>query len=375
MMIVVGIMLMLVTAAATMMPSATESRRIRESARMVNVYLSTARNRAMATGRPCGVTFHCLSVGAIPCALNADQCEVPPCYCGETDASAATVQWTSGTLTTALVSDTLTTGMVRVNDLIQFNCQGPMYKITGPDAGSGNVTGGSLTLAVADANQNTVTPWPSGTPSPAVPYRIFRSPTKGGTTPLQLPATTVVDLDFSSSGTKFSNPGDSPPGYQDLTVLFSPTGAVDSVYYAANRSVVTDPIYILIGKRERVGTYTTPPPPVKLETQLSNAEDLNNLWVTINAQTGMVNTEPVAADIGAGAASVAYDFVISAGGTPTEASKAANQATTDGAARAVYDYESSVAHKTDAESLAAAKLAAMNSARTLAGQARGMGGK
>ena len=26
---------------------------------------------------------------------------------------------------------------------------------------------------------------------------------------------------------------------------------------------------------------------------MSNVEDLNNLWVTINAQTGLVNTEPV----------------------------------------------------------------------------------
>jgi len=136
-------------------------------------------------------------------------------------------------------------------------------------------------------------PW--GTTGSTVPYRIGRSPVKGGATPLQLPAASVVDLDFSSSGVNV------PPGSVDLTVMFSGTGAVDSVYYGATRAIVTDPIYLLIGKRERVGLYTTPPPPAKPEAQFSNAEDINNLWVTINVQTGLVNTEPVALDIGAGA--------------------------------------------------------------------------
>ena len=58
MLIVITIMLILVGAAATAMRPATEGRRIREAARAINVYLSSARNRAMETGRPCGVTFH-----------------------------------------------------------------------------------------------------------------------------------------------------------------------------------------------------------------------------------------------------------------------------------------------------------------------------
>ena len=58
MLVVVAIMMVLVAAAATRMRPASEARRIRESARALNVYLGSARNRAMETGRPCGVILH-----------------------------------------------------------------------------------------------------------------------------------------------------------------------------------------------------------------------------------------------------------------------------------------------------------------------------
>ena len=293
MLIVISIMLIMVAAAATLMQPAGESRRIREAARAINVYLSTARNRAMETGRPCGVTFRNFPPAGSPgFALNADQCEVPPCYCGDTDASAATVQWSSagGTLTATLISDILTTGMVRNGDLIQFNCQGPMYKIVAPDDGNGNITtaavGGTLTLAVADPNQNPLTPWTT-TASQPVSYRIFRSPIKGGATPLQLPAAAVVDLEASGYGSDYV-------GHQDLKVVFSPTGSVDCIYYAGTRIVVNDPIYLLIGKRERVKSRTDFLKNDTNDTTLANWQDLNNLWVTINVQTGQIDTEPMA---------------------------------------------------------------------------------
>ena len=75
----------------------------------------------------------------------------------------------------------------------------------------------------------------------------------------------------------------------DVTILFSPTGAVVSVVGMP----VTDPIYLMIGKRARIAnSFVTGNPN---ETTLTNWQDLNNLWVTINPQTGMVNTEAVAA--------------------------------------------------------------------------------
>ncbi len=84
MLVVVTIMMILVAVGASQMRPASELRRIREAARAINVYLSTARNRAMETGRPCGVIFHCFGP-TVPCAMTADQCEVPPCYAGDTE--------------------------------------------------------------------------------------------------------------------------------------------------------------------------------------------------------------------------------------------------------------------------------------------------
>ena len=86
-----------------------------------------------------------------------------------------------------------------------------------------------------------IVPWTSGTTT--VPFRILRSPVKAGATPLQLPAGSVVDLEYSGSTAS------GPTGQQDLTVLFSPNGAVASVYYGGVSSTVTDPVYLLIGNR------------------------------------------------------------------------------------------------------------------------------
>jgi prepilin-type N-terminal cleavage/methylation domain-containing protein len=338
MLIVIGIMLMLVTAAMTIMPAASEGRRTREAARSVNVYLSTARNRAMETGRPCGVTFRFF--GGNPCALNADQCEVPPDYEGQTAQSMARVSTTATPMTVNLVcgtnSEVVPASMVRPGDLIQFNHQGVVYSVSGTTDAKGYLTGGTFSIAAYDPDP------PPSLPSYTrlVPFRIFRAPIKSAAEALQLPTSTVVDLDFSGMSNQLGSRS------QDLTVMFSSTGAVDSVYYGSTPSPVTDPIYILIGKRPRVATFTPVgqvPPTTKLETQFTNLEDLTNLWVTINTQTGLINTEPVAN----GATTAAHDTYVAAKN----------------------------AGATDVQAHLAAMLAAMNAARALAVQGIGMGGK
>ena len=137
MLVVVTIMMMLVAAAATRMRPATESRRIREAARAINVYLGSARNRAMETGRPCGVILHRFSARSTSSAvMNLDQCEVPPCYARRTDYSRwPTVTWyrQRRVRSTFIPTRRRATrrsrrqGLVRPGDLIQLNCQGPMY--------------------------------------------------------------------------------------------------------------------------------------------------------------------------------------------------------------------------------------------------------
>ena len=296
MLIVVSIMMILVVAAATTMQPATESRRIRETARAVHVYLGSARNRAMETRRPCGVVFR--QFGTISCAMNADQCEVPPCYCGDMQNSMAQVQLTNLTSTRAWInaaftpSGSFTPTLVSVGDLIQFNCQGPTYTITARDVNG--------VTAWCDVSQGQVVPWPTAAPFPIVPYRIFRSPMKGMATPLQLPASAVVDLQWSgigNGGTFGASPG-------DVTVLFSPNGSVDRVYVGANVYYPTEPIFLLVGKRERVGNPGVATPASDNEPDWANFQDLNNMWVVINPQTGVVTTDYLGSTTGSTPTSV-----------------------------------------------------------------------
>lgn len=300
--IVISIMMILMGLVATMAPLDREGRRVREAARSINGYLSSARNRAIETGRPCGVIFR--NFNGTGAAMNADQCEVPPSFCGETELSYARVHVDASK--THVIVELFDNGsdfylisghnMVRPGDLIQFNHQGPLYTIhydaTGPtpynvvDTNGFIVTDASLPniyVSVASSSQNTLVPWGTSY-SGYIPYRIFRAPIKGYAPPLQMPVPTVVDLTASGIGTVF-------PGAADFTVLFSPTGAVECVYYNYSRATAGGTIYLLIGSNERVAN-----PYVDSNTNvdtLTNYQDMNNIWVTINPQTGAVQTEPV----------------------------------------------------------------------------------
>jgi type II secretory pathway pseudopilin PulG len=344
MLIVIAIMLLLVAAAATIMPAATESRRVREAARGLNVYLSSARNRAMESGRSCGVTFHFLT--GTPCTMNLDQCEVPPTYEGVTQQSVAQVtinsgagpgpagggapapNLASGTVTVNLANnEVLPPRMVRPGDLIQFNHQGEIFSITdalGNGAGT-DIYGFFKHVSSFSAVAYDPNPWPSlPSYSSAVPFCIFRSPMKSGATPLQLPTASVVDFRDSGVGSsgymgpawnllttynlgdtvmyngliyvsnQGGNIGHTPTTatyWQPLTtftVLFSSAGAIDKVYYNAYQVPVTDPIYLMIGKRDRVANNFVANN--GNESTLTNLQDLKNLWVAINPQTGLVNT-------------------------------------------------------------------------------------
>jgi Tfp pilus assembly protein FimT len=296
MLVVVAIMMLLLAMAATRMKPANESRRIRESARALNIYLSTARNRAMETGRPCGVILHRFA-GATSAVMSLDQCEVPPCYCGETTNAAlafTTVNVAHGVATIATTvtpPSSFNQAMVSVGDLIQFNFQGPLFTING--------LGPAAVTATLDVSQGQSVPW--STTSPPVPYRIYRLPSstsattfKGQAQSLQLPASTVVDMDASGIDGTPIDPFSAATG--DVGILFSPNGSVYSAYYVGGASTnVTAPIFLLVGKRERVGNTAQTSFNAANAPLWANWQDPTNLWVVINPQTGLVTSGEVAA--------------------------------------------------------------------------------
>ena len=137
------------------------------------------------------------------------------------------------------------------------------------------------------------------------PFQVMRQPMRTPTKPLQLPKGVVIDLNlsgvFGGGGNvqTFSNiPAPPqplpPPSVQPVTIMFSPSGHVDQVIADtgtfAGGQRITSQISLLVGKRERVQIG----PPIAwgatspAEDGLTNLQELTNLWVTINPQTGLV---------------------------------------------------------------------------------------
>jgi hypothetical protein len=208
-----------------------------------------------------------------------------------------------------------------------------------------------LTLRL-DPSNSMQTPWPPSPKtsaandtswSPPVSFSILRQGqawssfkstnyqghlAKGSESALQLPGGAAVDLNFSGidnnvdmSATSSSPPPkypDSwngtwfdatwfdpsltaaptpPPTPGDVTILFGPTGAVQSVSIANvpnSPFTPTHPIFLLIGKRQRIPSSITFPkfPPVAQGNPATwpNWYDVTNIWVVINPQNGLVST-------------------------------------------------------------------------------------
>jgi type II secretory pathway pseudopilin PulG len=317
----ISILMILMAVAARMMNFSVEDRRTREAAREIGVFFGSAQTRAMETGRPCGVMLRQLESQPL-CVVGLDQVEVPPPYAGDTLDSVAQVQmptspeglpvfWPDGLRKAVATCSSFSSSLVHVDDLIQFNYQGPFYTIKGPDAqpppsGDGIVDSATLELGV-DLRQGQMLPWPATGLSPAVPYQIIRQPRKSAASGLQLPARAVIDLEASGRDIPSATPEKDYHNYsfsasaghtEPVIIMYSPTGGIERVYctYLKNEALneydygplpVTAPIFLLVGKQERV-------PSGAAEDTLANWQDLKDLWVTLNPQSGLATIAEVA---------------------------------------------------------------------------------
>ena len=140
-----------------------------------------------------------------------------------------------------------------------------------------------------------------------VPYRIIRQPVKTSTPPLQLTGSVVLDLNWSGINDSYfvqrdttaapftkltaANAGESVAAEDKspIVIMFSPSGNVSRLYLSDivdgqwNWGWVapTSAIHLLIGQREAV-----PPENAELVKWLN----LDNLWVSIHPQTGLLTT-------------------------------------------------------------------------------------
>jgi len=278
MLVVVAILMLLLGVALPSMQGSMDQRRNREAARAVNVYFSSARSVAMQTGRPCGVAIHRMD-NERGCSMLLEQVEVPPPYAGESIDTRAqlmcsNIQGGVATVQAVLSGGGINPDLVHEGDRVRFNYQGPLYTISGQPGAN------SMTL-VTDIRNGQMLPWPTvaDVPSEPVPFEIYRRPTKSFADPLELPAGAVIDLEASGTADHSIGAGNGEPVY----ILFSPNGSVDRAYHDGHLHSATRPIFLLIGKREKV-------PAVAGE---ENYRDLTSLWVTLNPRTGLVTTSNV----------------------------------------------------------------------------------
>ena len=325
MLIVISI-IVIVTVAAIKVVQPDNQRRVREAARAVNVYLSSAQHRAMEIGRPCGVIFHRANGTNFPTAATVlDQCEVPPPYAGDATDAVVRVQQVSATaqptLRIQIRSNDFSNNLIRPGDQIQLNGQGPSYVIAAPDPsrtppdfkldanGFFDFTGTASTPPWIDSNYLTAiwdstampiqaSPWAAGAWSGPVAFAILRQPVKSAAAALRLPEGAVVDLDFS--GTDYQSFQDvqstlNPPGpFIDVAVMFSGNGAVEGYYWNNAPHAATGPIYMLVGSRSRVRDYRIAAqqlPATPNANDWPNWADLSSEWISINYQTGLVSTD------------------------------------------------------------------------------------
>jgi prepilin-type N-terminal cleavage/methylation domain-containing protein len=354
MLIVISIMVILMVGAFKVMQPLAD-RRVREAARAVNVYISSARNRAIEIGRPCGVIFRrATSLNMPAAAMVLDQCEVPPPYAGDETNSMVQVQdWTYTSTGTPYWIDPITSrmkyvlkvriqypvnisnNMIRPGDLIQFNNQGPYFSIEQQDINasppisdfpldSSNSIFFDFFTNAADTNSDgwvdnyvlTLTmdpqetplqmfPWPKYAITPnqwslPLSFKILRQPMKSSASPLQLPAGAAVDLAFSSTGPAIASTYDGTINRYTSNAYFADdvTHKDVAVIFSGNGSV--EGYYYLGVKHPVAGPIFFLIGQSKLIDPLNNSNDdnatnLSNFWVTINIQTGLVSTDEMAA--------------------------------------------------------------------------------
>lgn len=284
--VVISIMMLLAVIAIPRMRPGMENRRVREAARALNVFISAARNRAIENGRPFGVQFE-RDPNLLYASVTVYQVEVPPPYAGDSETSRIVlgsgsptpVSFTTGEDPALLIS----TGVVHVGDRLRLDYRGPDYVIT----------------ALA-GNQWTFAPQPPATGPGGLPFQIFRQPVRSSASPYELPNEVVVDLQYSGLAVYPTDPPGMPTLFSDasanatpVTILFSPQGHLAQVAsHTLGTTPCTRPIYLLVGKRSRVPWAPGDPSPA--EDGMTNLQDLTNLWLAVNPQTGYVSCAEMA---------------------------------------------------------------------------------
>jgi prepilin-type N-terminal cleavage/methylation domain-containing protein len=308
--IVITILAMITAAAIPMMLSGVKERKIREAARLVSSYISSAKSRAIETGRPSGVMIQ--RFGNRPGVAFSLSCvEVPPPYSGDTTSSVVTVTTASLPVGVGQVNfSSVDSGAfaLKAGDVIRFGNQGRNYLLLGSlqptpytpytiTVGPLPVVSGNVTSYIVAAD-NSWAPAPvspsytttAGVSISGIPYQVFRQPAKSAVAPLQLPEGVAIDLFYSGSLQQGLFTSTSSPDTNPIMFTFNATGTLDYLYMFGQQAVrASGPLYFLIGRPEGA-------PDINQGGNVAdnpyNVLDQNNIWVSIGNETGLVSSMP-----------------------------------------------------------------------------------
>jgi prepilin-type N-terminal cleavage/methylation domain-containing protein len=297
--IVVSIILIAAAVFVPRLQPMMDHSKVREAARVIQLYMSTARNQAMATGRSCGVMIEPLPSDT-GCAMNLSQVETPPPYGGATEGAYATVTsvGVNGNYANCKIALYNQAGQpegmyvnLHQGDLIQVGYQGFWMLLA-----SAAPVGSTTLNASLDISHGELPAWINQPISG--PYKIIRWPTKSVAPALQLPAVTCIDLTASGfdpvgTGSNSSQPTwpiqtplpTAPTLPTPVIITFSADGKVDWVSnwkYPAGQPAIA-PLYLLIGMRKKVYDLPTDP-----NIANANINDFNSLWLSVDAATGLI---------------------------------------------------------------------------------------
>ena len=341
--VTISILALVIAISLPMVKPMLESNKTKSGADVVAGFLAQARNRAIEEGRPVGVTFErILDYGdgttyfpyngasilmrqvAEPKPLSGflKDVRVAVSDTGQIDFCAWNA--TSGLWDPALgaAEKQYWNKLVNPGDQIQLDAQGPKYEL-------------SSDIFQIVLLPNLVPPVYT-TDQPAL-FKVFRKPQPGKVAPtmappVALPEGIVVDLDSSGmgrhvydaetltlqrGGTSWFYARDDFCAVDEndrsvVTIMFSPTGEVDRVYYndkqfgvhpldidsGASGIVPSGPIFLCIGIWERAGFWDGGSlSDIYLPNDADktrNYHDMNNYWVTVFPQTGAVRVNRVA---------------------------------------------------------------------------------
>lgn len=180
---------------------------------------------------------------------------------------------------------------VNVGDLIRFDGEGLLYEVVSRSIARidfqlrGNTAHNPAGFTTG--NQ----PWPSASPA-AHTFEIFRRPVPSGQL-FDLPNNRAIDLFWSGYGpandpaaqayTSFNAPG------QTVSIVFDGTGRLRLIMRDATRYVARDPVYLLIGRPDRVGKDFAQLSPDD-DTVGANWQYADSWWIVIDPAAGTIRS-------------------------------------------------------------------------------------